>query len=56
VHEEAKRTPNGPILLFDGCDHTEIEPQTSVLIAGANKELACDGLTNKRKSTGGDDS
>jgi alpha-mannosidase/mannosylglycerate hydrolase len=41
---EAERTPEGPILLFDGGDHMEIEPRTSVLIACANERLAPHGI------------
>ncbi len=41
---EAGRTPEGPILLFDGGDHMEIEPRTSELIARANAKLADHGI------------
>ncbi len=41
---EAGRTPEGPILLFDGGDHMEIEPRTSELIARANETLAGHGI------------
>ncbi len=37
--EQAKRTPWGPIMLFDGGDHLEIEPEMSKVIALANKAL-----------------
>ncbi len=36
---EARRSPAGPILLFDGGDHMEIEPRTSELLARANEIL-----------------
>ncbi len=39
VREEAGRSPDGPVLLFDGGDHMEIEPQTCELIARANRKL-----------------
>ena len=39
VLEEAKRTPSGPIMLFDGGDHLEIEPATSAMLARANEQL-----------------
>jgi len=42
--EEAKRTPTGPILLFDGGDHLEIEPATTEIIAAANERLAGHGI------------
>jgi len=41
---EARRSPSGPILLFDGGDHMEIEPATSELIAAANKKLEARGI------------
>lgn len=41
---EAARTPDGPILLFDGGDHMEIEPETPALIARANELLAPHGI------------
>jgi alpha-mannosidase len=41
---EAKRSPVGPILLFDGGDHLEIEPQTSTLLAQASHDLAAQGI------------
>jgi alpha-mannosidase/mannosylglycerate hydrolase len=44
VLAEAKRSPLSPILLFDGGDHMEIEPQTSALIARANKLLEPQGI------------
>ena len=44
VLEEAKRSPVEPILLFDGGDHIEIEPQNSTLIARANKKLEPFGI------------
>ena len=44
VLEEAKRSPVGPILLFDGCDHTPIEPRTPELIRLANERLASRGF------------
>ena len=34
------RSPLGPILLFDGGDHIEIEPDVSYVIAKANEKLA----------------
>jgi hypothetical protein len=42
--DEAARTPFGPIMLFDGGDHMEIEPQTSALIEKANLKLASRGI------------
>ena len=42
--EEAKRSDVGPILLFDGGDHMEIEPQTSTLISRANEKLKSHGI------------
>jgi alpha-mannosidase/mannosylglycerate hydrolase len=44
VLEEAKRSPAGPILLFDGCDHTPIEPNTPEYIRLANERLASRGI------------
>ncbi|MBA3847094.1 MAG: glycoside hydrolase family 38, partial [Planctomycetes bacterium] len=44
VLAEAKRCPHGPILLFDGADHVEIEPRTSALFARANTALAAHGI------------
>ncbi len=41
---EAGRTPEGPILLFDGGDHLEIEPRTPEMIARANERLAERGI------------
>ncbi len=41
---EALRTPEGPVLLFDGMDHMEIEPEMPALIVRANLLLAADGL------------
>lgn len=41
---EAGRSPVQPILLFDGGDHMEIEPQTSALLARANEKLAEHGI------------
>jgi hypothetical protein len=41
---ESKRSDVGPILLFDGADHLEIEPQTSTLIARANEKLSAHGI------------
>ena len=41
---QKKRTPRGPILLFDGCDHTEIEPRMSEIIARVNDRLAQDDI------------
>jgi alpha-mannosidase/mannosylglycerate hydrolase len=37
---EAARSPLGPILLFDGGDHIEIEPAISGVLAKANEKLA----------------
>jgi len=37
---EAQRTQVGPLYLFDGADHMEIEPQISAFIARANEKLA----------------
>ena len=42
--EQAKRTPQGPIMLFDGGDHLEIEPGTSKAIALANESLTEHGI------------
>lgn len=42
--EQSRRTPRGPILLFDGGDHLEIEPLTPDLIARANERLAESGI------------
>jgi alpha-mannosidase/mannosylglycerate hydrolase len=39
VLHESGRSPVGPILLFDGGDHLEIEPKQSQLIDAANKVL-----------------
>ncbi|HUU29890.1 MAG TPA: glycoside hydrolase family 38 C-terminal domain-containing protein [archaeon] len=44
VLEEAGRSTVKPILLFDGGDHMEIEPQTSALIARANEKLEPRGI------------
>jgi alpha-mannosidase len=41
---EGKRTPHGPILLLDSCDHVEIEPKASAIIAAANKKLQEHGI------------
>ncbi|MCL5018856.1 MAG: glycoside hydrolase family 38, partial [Patescibacteria group bacterium] len=41
---EANRSPVKPILLFDGGDHMEIEPQTSTMIERANKILEPQGI------------
>jgi alpha-mannosidase len=41
---EAARVENGPILLFDGGDHLEIEPRTSQILAGANEKLKPHGI------------
>ncbi len=41
---EAGRSDLGPILLFDGGDHMEIEPRATELIALANSELASAGI------------
>jgi alpha-mannosidase len=41
---EAKRSPVGPIILFDGADHIDIEPQMPEVIAQANKRLAEHGI------------
>ncbi len=40
VLAEGARSPLGPILLFDGGDHIEIEPDVSYVIAKANEKLA----------------
>src|SRR6185437_11705749 len=40
VLAEGARSPLGPILLFDGGDHIEIEPDISYVIARANEKLA----------------
>ena len=40
VLAEAKRSPLGPILCFDGGDHLEIEPAISAVLARANEKLA----------------
>lgn len=45
VPEEGARSPLTPILLFDGGDHMEIEPQTSALLALANQQLEDKGIT-----------
>jgi len=39
---EADRSGLGPILLFDGGDHIEIEPRISQVIARANEKLVAD--------------
>ncbi len=44
IRDEAARTPVSPILLFDGGDHLEIEPQTSTLLARANERLRNTGF------------
>ena len=44
VQRESARTPKGPLLLFDGADHLEIEPATSQMIALANERLAAEGI------------
>ncbi|MCE5250213.1 glycoside hydrolase family 38 [bacterium] len=41
---ESKRSKLGPILLFDGCDHIEIEPGITEMIARANKKLEPQGI------------
>ena len=41
---EARRTPHGPVMLFDGMDHMEIEPEMPTLIVRANQVLAAEGL------------
>ncbi|MSU69592.1 MAG: glycoside hydrolase family 38 [Opitutaceae bacterium] len=42
--KEAARTPVGPILLFDGGDHMEIDPHASELLQRANQLLADRGI------------
>ena len=42
---QSRRIKTGPILIFDGGDHLEIEPQTSALISRANKQLESYGIT-----------
>ena len=41
---EAERTPEGPLLLFDGGDHMEIVPRTSLLLVRTNELLAAHGI------------
>lgn len=41
---EAERTPEGPILLLDSCDHVEIEPETPEILAAANRKLKKHGI------------
>ena len=45
VPREGARSPLSPILLFDGGDHIEIEPQSSALFARANEKLKAKGFT-----------
>ncbi len=45
VSEEDTRSDTGPILLFDGGDHIEIEPQSPELFARANERLRGKGIT-----------
>jgi len=45
TRRQAKRTPVGPILLFDGGDHLGIEPKTPEMIGRANERLNDDGIT-----------
>ncbi len=45
TRRQAERIPSGPLLLFDGGDHLEIEPRTGELIERANEELRGDGIT-----------
>ena len=44
IPEEGARSTLSPILLFDGGDHIEIEPQTSTLFARANEKLKDQGV------------
>jgi alpha-mannosidase/mannosylglycerate hydrolase len=44
VQYEMKRTEEGPVLLFDGGDHIEIEPRMSEVIARANVGLKEKGI------------
>ncbi|MBN1292808.1 MAG: glycoside hydrolase family 38 [Candidatus Latescibacteria bacterium] len=45
VEMQSNRSKVKPILVFDGGDHLEIEPQTSKLLALANKKLESQGIT-----------
>ncbi len=42
--KEAARSPLGPILLFDGGDHIEIEPAINAVFAKANEKLAAHNI------------
>jgi alpha-mannosidase/mannosylglycerate hydrolase len=44
ISEEDARSGAGPMLLFDGGDHIEIEPQTPALFARANERLTAQGI------------
>ncbi|MCD6307890.1 MAG: glycoside hydrolase family 38, partial [Candidatus Latescibacteria bacterium] len=44
VLSQAKRSPEGPLLLFDGGDHLGIEPGTVALIERANERLKDSGV------------
>ena len=41
---EAGRTSLGPVLLLDSCDHVEIQPESSAIIAAANETLNIHGI------------
>lgn len=42
--EEARRTPDGPILALDACDHIEMNLEATAMIAAANDKLLAHGI------------